>query len=259
MATITAANVQALCDSIAKHVSDLQAALANVATLQSGLQSTLAKVAGLPDPTQVALLTPAFNAFAARESALLANALPYGAILDSVAPAVAALDNVTSGLGAFCLANSLQVHNSVADAHMRAVGMGLIHSSRALPPSVAFPPAVDPMGTFTASGAGAGAFAKSGIVSAQYGNAPLQAYNAGAGATGAAAGTYTVTYSAYNASGKLVTGLTTTVSVPGATASAATIAMTGISGVAVTNITLSGGQAGDKIAIRALSVRSVTY
>lgn len=255
MATITAANVQALTDSIARHITDLAALLGSPSAIQAGQATTLSKVAALNDISQESFLVDGFIQFQLQENALISNLQSYNAILDAAAPAVLALHNATGGLTIFCRANSIQVAPAYADAHNRAAGKGLV---QALGPDVVFGSAQANLGQITLTGAGAGTFADGTAEPATYGNAPLSIVNAGAGATGAAAGTYTVTYSAYNAAGALQTGLTASATMPASSAAGAAVSLA-VSGVDVTGISVTGGTAGDKVGVKATALRTPAY
>lgn len=259
MATITAPNVQTLTDAIAKHIVDLQALVGSPTALNAGQTTTLNHIAALNDATQQFLLLTGFNVFVGLEQALIASYQSYNAILDSVAPAVVAINNVApGGLAAFCAANNVQVHPVYFDAHNRAVATGRLPGA-VLPVSASFNYADANIAQITLTGAGAGTFAAQTAENANYGNAPLSIFNAGAGATGAAAGTYTVTYNAYNTStGALQTGLTASATMPAASIAGAAVTLA-VSGVAVTAITLTGGTAGDKIGVSAALQRTPAY
>lgn len=265
MATITAANVQAITDSVAKHLTDLQALLASPAAVQTGQGTTLGKIAALNDQSQEFFLLDGFEAFVASESALLGQWQSYNSMLDATFAAAAAVDNATTGLGAFLVTNALQVHPFYLDAHNRAVARRQLAPGVALGPLHAFGKALPNLGQVNVTGSGVGTFvAGTGQgnspagAGAAYGNAPLSIFNAGTGATGAASGTYTVTYNQYNASGVLVTGLTASATMPASSAAGFAVSLA-VSGVAVTNITLTGGTNGDKVGCSAALLRTPAY
>ncbi len=258
MATITPANALALADSVATRIIARVALIGSPSALQAGQATMLARIAALNDYTQQQALLDGFSAAVANENAAIAKAQAYTTILDDYFAACAALDVATGGYGAMLQANSQQVDPHFLDAWNRAASRGLTAPAKALGAFLAFGPAQSPLASITVTGSGAGTFAAGTAIPATYGNAPLSVYNAGSGATGAASGTYTVTYNAYNSSGVLQTGLTQAATVPNGTAVGGAVSL-GISGIAVTNITLTGGNSGDVIGVKSTLLRTATY
>ncbi len=257
---IPAPSVQALCDSVARHLGDLVALPGPTAGLVAGQATTLAHVAALDDAGQEYGLMDSFEQLVAMEQAWLALVSSYTELLDLARPAVVALDAVcgaVGGLRAFCRTEGVQVAPDYLDAHNRAAAR--IYGMTPLSPDVAFGAALANLGRITLSGPGAGTFAVGSAEPAAYGNAPLSLVNAGSGATGASAGTYRVTYSLYDVAGNLVTGATVSVTMPGGTLVGAGVAL-GVAGIAVTGITVvSGGNAGDVLAVAAGLLRAAAY
>ncbi len=257
MATITSANVQAITDSIAKHIADLQTLVGgSQTTLAAGKTTTLGKVAALNDASQLYALMDGFQQAFNAESAFLTQLTSYNAILDLFAPACIALEKATGGLAAFLAANSLQVAPGYLDAHNRC--QARTGAVLALPNYSAFGPVGANLGQITLTGAGAGTFAAGTSEPATYGNAPLSIFNNKGSTGGAASATYTVTYNAYNSSGVLQTGLTATATMPASATNGQAVSL-GVSGVAVTNITVVGGTAADVVAVSAAALRAVAY
>jgi len=255
MATISAANVTALTDSIARHVTDMQALLGSTAALTAGQATTLGKVAALADAAQLYALIDGFQGFVNAENALLASMASYNAILDSVAPAVIAIEKATGGLAAFLIANTIQVPPAYADAHNRAASTR--GSVVALTPQGVFGKAIANMGSITLSGAGAGVYTDNAAQGATYGNAPLSIFNNKGSTGGAASAVYTVTYSAYVA-GVLTTGLSANATMPASSVNGAAVSLA-VSGVDVTGVSCTGGTAGDIVACSAAALRTPAY
>ena len=255
MATISAANVTAITDSVARHITDLAALVGSNTAIVAGQATTLGKIAALNDASQLYALIDGFQGAVNAESALLANLASYNAILDSMAPAVIAMEKATGGLQAFLVANTIQVAPAYADAHNRAaVTRGSVIALTAVG---VFGKAIANMGSITLSGAGAGAFTDNAAQAAGYGNAPLSIFNNKGSAGGAATATYTVTYSAWVA-GVLTTGLTASAVMPASSANLAAVSLA-VSGVDITAITVAGGTAADVVGVSASLVRTPAY
>lgn len=257
MATITPTNALALADSIAAHIIAAEGLLVSPTALESGQTTTLAKVAALNDAGQLLMLLGAFQNAVNNELAWITNNQAYTTLLTNWIPACAALDQVTQGYSAFLATNLQQVDPHFLDAFNAAVVKGLQYPQTPLANWQAFGPAQTDLAEISVTGSGVGTFA-AGTALSTYGNAPLSVYNAGSAATGAAAGTYTVTYNSYTSAGVLQTGLTANATVPAATAVGASVALN-VSGIAVTTITVSGGNAGDIIGVKSTLLRTVTY
>ncbi len=260
MATITTTNAQNLCDSIAYHIIELVAAVnaSTISTLTAAQATTLGRVAALNDASQETFLLDPMNASMSNEAALMNQYQNYNAILDAFFPYCAGIDLATGGLAAFLTANTLQVDPHFLDAFNRAFARRAVNPTAALSAFLAFGSVVANMSQILLTGAGAGTYTAGSNVPAAYGNAPLSIVNIGAGNTGAAAGTYTVTYNKYNAAGVLLTGQTATATMPAGSVPGATVALSGAAaGIAVTGISVTGGTAADKIAVASSLLRTV--
>ncbi len=258
MATISAANTQTLMDSIAAHIIAVAALPGSSSALVTGQGTTLGRIAALGDASQQYALLNAMEQFVTNENAWLAQVTNYLSILDCYRPACAALDQATGGLAAFMQANTLQCDPHFFDAFNRAFYKGYQYPIAALANWQAFGPVDSNLAQITVTGSGTGTFAAGTAEPTTYGNAPLHLTNIGSAATGAASGVYTITYSTYDSSGVLHTGYTATATVPNGTAVGASVSA-GASGIAVTGITLTGGNAGDVIAVSSTLLRTVAY
>ncbi len=258
MATISPTNCQLLCDSVAAHLIAEVGLIGSPSAIVAGQATSLGHVAGLGDAGQEFALIDAFEQFVANENAWLAVVQAYNTLLDGAAAACAALDAATAGLAAFLQANSLQVDPHFLDAFNHAATRRSLVAT--LGAFLAFGNAVANLGQISVTGATTGTFAAGTSVNSAYGNAPLALVNAGSGATGASPTVATVTYNKYNASGVLQTGQTATATMPNGSAPGTAVALSGAAaGIAVTGISVTGGNSGDTLAIKSALLRTVGY
>lgn len=254
----SAAQIRGLCDTIAKHIIDAAAALGSTSALQAGQATSLAQIAALADATLIYPLLAGFESAMGKETAWIANEASYNNILDNHFDACAVLDSATGGLAAFLAAQSVQVDPHFQDAFNRAASQGKAYPSTPLKPYLAFGNAASNMGQFNATGGAGGAFVAGTAVNVLYGNAPLQMFNAGGGNIGGSIVHVTVTYSKYDGSGNLLAGQTVTVDMPAGTTPGSSVSL-GVSGIAVTNITVTNSTNADQIAVRSTLLRTVGY
>lgn len=264
MAALSASDVQAQCDALAKHVIDLFAlASASQAAIIAGQATNLSRIAALNDAQKIGLLLDGVNTAFAAETAWLNQLAAYNSALDAVFWWIITLSrSVPNGISAFLQANSLQVDPHFLDAHNRAFArqVGGVPTSL-MSAYLSFGQAIAQMATVAVTGSTTGNYTHVADQAAAYGNAPLSIYNAGGGNTGASSTVFTVTYSKYDGSGNVLTGQTATATMPNGSAPNTAVALSGsAAGFAVTNIAVtSNGNSGDTIGVKATLLRAVTY
>ncbi len=247
--------VQAVCDSVATHVIGLNSFYSSTASVLTGEATSLARVAALNDQGQLQFLLANFKAAFQQESAFLHRSTSYTAILATLGQVCSALDSATGGLSQYLVAHGVQVDPHFLDLFNGIAGAsGLV----ALPAFTAFGPVNTNLAQFNVGGSGAGAFTAGTSQLSTYGNAPMNLVNIASGATGGSNGIYTITYSAYNMAGTLQTGLQVQTTMPASSASGTSVS-TGVSGVAVTNITVSGATQNDVMGIQSALLRTAVY
>lgn len=241
MPTISLANFLALADSLAQQARTIYDAFTSGAIaagepvsgtgMGSGPANNKGTITGANDIDVEAALSLAFQ-----------PAIAPGSLLSSLyAGRLAALDRHVGGIGSF-----LSTNNARVDPHFRDLLWRV-------PAAQVFPPVVDPMATFSVTGAGAGTFTQSASIdTTKYGPAALQVVTTAA----IGASTITATLTLQKLDGSTATK---TVTIPNATANGTTFAVDGgaIAYVAVTAITISGGTAGDAFKVRSLLERTI--
>lgn len=178
------------------------------------------------------------------------------------APYLEALDYDIGGVYSFINTNSLVVHPEFAAAFnwMSANGrtLGLRpYPVQVIQPSQIFTSVEVVLGSIAVTGATTGTFtAGTALDLTKYGPAQLYLKNtAGSGTTGTAT-VFGITYT--NAAGQ--TGQTTTQALSGSLGAGATLAVSTITGSAVSNITVnSSGSTGDAIAVTIEPTRTIAY
>jgi hypothetical protein len=263
MAALSSADVQAQCDSLARHIIDLQTLISgSQSSIVTGQATTLGKIAALNDVQKQLALLDGINQAMKDETAFLGG-LSYNSVLDALFWAMVTLDKgVPNGLAAFLQSNTVQVDPHFLDAFNRAFARQVGGYPLAkLGAFQAFGQAVANMGSVAVTGAATGNFSDGAAQNAAYGNAPLSIFNNGGGVTGAGSTVFTVTYSKYDASGNLVSGQTATATMPAGSAVGFAVALSGsAAGIDVTNIAVtSSGNNGDNIGVKATLLRAVTY
>lgn len=276
MATISSANLTTLVDNIAKVVTDMTSSFVTnptnsaptVATITSGMNgsstSTQAHLAALSDFSEELALVTGANTSIANAIALMTSYTSPNTLYLQFVDLMNSIDNHVSGLNAFLVANSLQVHPNFSATFnyfaLNATALGKRGPANA-PTSIAaaniFPAAaVTPMSTISVTGASAGTVAAGSTIStASYGAVPLYLENTSAGAA-AAATNFTVTYTTASGTSSTI-GKTIAAAMGTGTSNAVAL---GVSGTAVTNIVVnSSGTSGESYVVYAPILRAIAY
>lgn len=270
MSTISAVNLQAISDNIAKTLVDLEAVyiinptansptIDTIANGQTGIGTSLsARVAGLGDLSQVAALSAA--ALAAANNVIGYTNIGVTSLYILYSGLLSALDLHVSGLDSFLTANAVQVHSEFAAAFNYIANNAIVLGARGsnftpVSPANVFIPANQTLATIVVTASNTGTYSEvSPIDLTQYGPAELFLKNILGATSGGTATSFQVAYT--NASGSPATA---TITLTGTMADQATIDL-GVTGSEVTNITIiSGGVASDYFAIVAAPPRSISY
>lgn len=241
MPTITLANFLTLADSLAEQARTINDAFTSGAIaagepisgtgMGAGPTNNVATILGANDIDVAAALAGAFQ-----------PAVALGSILQSVyGVRLRALNSHVGGIAAFLAANNARVSPQFAQ---------LLWT---LQPAVIFPPVVDPIASFSVTGSGAGTFTHTaGIDTTKYGAAALQLVTTATIGANAITATLTLTTIAGGT-------VTKTVNIPATTANGTTFAVDAgtIDYVDCTNITITGGTAGDAFKVRSILERTI--
>lgn len=272
MATISTGNFLALADNVGKSLVDLEAnfitnAGANAPTISTitsgqngGSNSLYARVAALNDIVQVRDL--AGSAKVAADNVVAWMGISKNALYLQYVQFMNALETHTGGVAAFITTNTLLVHPEFAAAFnyfaSNAVGLALRGSApTAIPTTDIFVPTSQTLASIAVTGSAAGTFgAGTAIDLTKYAPLPLYLKNTGGSPTTGTATSFTITYT--NAAG--TPGQSATQALSGALSAGATLAISGATGSAVSNIVVnSGGANGDAIAVVVVPSRVVAY
>lgn len=280
---LSASQVTALTDSIAKGISDYNANVVtglsasftamNAGISGTGASATIGRVlgyAGVPDLADELTLLPKAYAMGNQTAAFLSGLQNMNGWYQQYFPILDALDTAQAGLNQFLLAQTIQVNGWFAAAFNYYVGMASLMGLRsvanlptALSAGTFFPYAsVDNMWGFTSSGATTftanAVGANVNTAGSGGGAAQLLIYKANAG-NAAGGATFNVSY--INGAGQTVTAsYTTTSGVPvGAGSLAAGYVIPGAIGSQVTGVTGVGMTAGEQYIIGTKLVRTPAY
>src|SRR6185437_3140176 len=140
---------------------------------------------------------------------------------------------------------------------VNGVAMGLVNTTPTkLATTQVFVPTAQNLATISVTGTAAGTFgAGTAVDLTKYAPLPLYLKNTAGSSTTGTATSFTVTYTGTNGNSH-----TATQALSGALAAGATLAISGATGSAVSNIVVnSGGVNGDTLAVAVLPSRTVTY
>lgn len=244
MATIPNGSLLTLLDSLAsgKLIFDNGVGTSSSAanTTQKAANNDLATLQVIADAQVQAELVPAFKF---RADTLTATAL-YQAL--GAYNLFLALDRHLGGFDTYLATNDMR-----ASVHLREMGFPLS-------PGQVMPPSVDPMATFAVTGSGAGAYAHvADVDTTQYGKAWLQVV------TTATIGAQAINATVWGLQIDGVTPVSKTVTIAqnsssGTTVNVGTLGVSADHYAAVTNVSITGGTAGDAFKVISRVERTIT-